>query len=114
MGRKWATREAESNLFDFGEAQRKRAEAAENLLKQVRQDLEISRGARDLQISVAANARIERNRLRVALQDILDAAEPAGEAWIANRCRQALEGDKGENNAHQKEGAACADCNAAD
>lgn len=47
MGRKWATREAESNLFDFGEAQRRRAEAAENLVKQLRQELEICKGARD-------------------------------------------------------------------
>lgn len=83
MGRSHWNRDAENNLFDYGEQQRKAAQAAGELLSAVR---------------------IERNKLRVALQDILEVAEPAGEKWIAGKCREALgmPAHNGQDNAHQK------------
>mgnify|MGYP001159342205 CR=1 FL=1 len=83
MGRSHWNRDAENNLFDYGEQQRKAAQQAAEQLSSVR---------------------IDRNRLRVALQDILAVAEVTKQDWIAGKCREALgmPAHNGQDNAHQK------------
>jgi hypothetical protein len=107
MGRKWASRDAENNLFDYGEAQRKRAVAAEALLDSTRAALKIAQNAQQTLYLQVSSLKIEKNRLRVALADI---EETIPETWAGGVCRLALKGDANgatiaDSAHHEKEGA---------
>ncbi len=94
MGRKWASREAESNLFEFGERERQRANAAEARAKVLQEALKQANEENAQNYLHRCEARKRVEELEAAINEVINELWYMERSFAVTRLQQALKGGR--------------------